>query len=196
MPTHAPAKCWLCDSPDIVNAKCTKCGKAYCALDSSKINPALYCSECMNEFTIEETTFTRTDTDYDEDKDILNTYTSKCKQIVFKGIDWMFACQKICELPDEELKPVLEYHRAFVYQLESELMVRQVKRAHAQVQMNHPAARKITGTTKVVKTKTVKQAKVSAGQIDMNLLVSLALKMGITTGEQLQEFINNGGKIN
>ena len=193
MPIHlVPKKCYLCESFEIVNESCTKCHKPYCALDASRINPALYCDECMRDVVIEETTYTRTDTDYAEESDTLNTYTAKCKQIIFKGIDWMFACQKLCELPDEQLKPILEMHRAFVYQLESELMVRAVRKSHQQVTMNHPAAKKILSLNKTVKIKTVKQAKVAAASISMEDLVKLALKMGITSGEQLQQFINQG----
>lgn len=182
--------CYLCDSPEIVNEHCLKCQKPYCAQDASRINPALYCDDCQRDVVIEETTFTKI-VDEDDNLTEVHQHKTECKIIKFRGIDWMFACQKICELPEEELKPILEYHKAMVKQMEAAIVAGRIKTAHAQVQMQHPAGRRIinltqTRTSKTIKT--VKQARV-AEKFDMNTLVMLAIKMGITSGAQLEEFL-------
>lgn len=184
--------CKWCDSETIVNEHCTKCNNAYCALCASKLDPAKFCDECLRDVVIEETTRVRTDTDWDLKKNEIVRNTSKSKVIMFNGIDWMFAAKKICELPDEELKPILYYHRAMVMQLEQELLTRNVNRAHAQVQVQ--VSKNESGVVTIsrqTKTKTTKTAKLAPSiQVTPELLLQLAIKHGISSKEELLNFIS------
>lgn len=181
--------CKWCDSPDVVNEHCTKCNNAYCALCSSKINPALYCDECQRDVVIEETTRVRTDTDWDIKNDRMVRNTNKTKVIMYKGIDWMFAAKKICELPDEELKSVLYYHRGMVMQMEQELLTRSINKAHAAVQVTRDA-NSIVSISKQTKIKTTKTAKLAPSiAVTPELLLQLAIKHGITSKEELLDFL-------
>ena len=79
---------------------------------------------------VEETSITKVEGTWHEDTDTVTYDKHQAKVIKFRGIDWMFASRHINDLTDDELSPTLEYHRAFVYHLESEILNRAVKKQH------------------------------------------------------------------
>lgn len=172
--------CYLCDRADIVG-ECARCGKKYCALDTSKLD-SRYCNECMSDIIIEDTTFTKTSQTYDDITDTIHTETRTCRDVTFNGIDWMFACKRLSEMSDVEAKIELEYHRAMVHFLESDLLQRSVKTYRLKVQADitdkqQKRAAKIenqttTRTRKVVKT---------TPEFDAMKFAELLLKMGLTS---------------
>lgn len=183
-------KCYLCDSTEVVNESCSKCGKAYCALDASRIDPALCCDECLRDVVIEETTYTRKDEDFDLDRNVRVVHSSSCKQIIFKGIDWMFACRKMCECTEDEKRAWIHYHSALVDVIETDILNKSIQKSHeyAQVPVNRNGQRIIT-TSRVSKTREMKTAKINASKVEM--LAELAFQSGITTREEFVEFLKN-----
>ena len=173
--------CYLCDSPEIIS-KCARCRKPYCAKDSNKIDPQ-YCAECLKDVVIEDTTFERTDEDFDEKLNKTTYEKHSCREIVFHGIDWMFACNRIKDLPDEELKPIIEYHKAFVSQLEAEIINRSITAYRSKVGIR--LGNKVLNVSKTT-TKTVKRVAKPVQGMDMNKIAELLTKLGITDPSQIE----------
>ena len=191
--TKEETKCWLCDDTDIVNKSCTRCHHAYCAKDASLVAPMLYCNECMNDVEVEQTVFTRTNTYYSMSRDAILTKTSKCKDIIFKGVDLMFAVKKFCTLPDEELKALIYVYVGFVKQLQLELAVRDVNKARQEssVKIYNQNGRRVLvqQSTSVKVSKTTKIAKPTFTD---EQLLDFAIKNGIGSSEELMAFIKKG----
>lgn len=168
--------CYLCDRP-AVGSKCARCNKWYCEKDTSLLD-GRYCNECMVEVTITEEKYTKITEEYDEERDVLRTEKHSCKDIIFKGIDWMFACRRINEMSDAELRPELEYHRALIAILENELVNRSVKNYKMKVQagIEKKAARLQTK----IETKSKKVVK-SNQPFDPLKFAQALLAMGITS---------------
>lgn len=136
----------------------------------------------MRDVEVVETSTSKTETDYDLETDSLSVSTHKSKLITFRGIDWMFAKTHVNDLTDDELRPALEYHRAFVHHLESEILERQVKRQRQVLGVKVQPRVKVTQTTTVKRTRAVKP-------IDMDALVDMAMKLGLTDMKDIAKFL-------
>lgn len=181
MTTHIQ-RCWLCDTTENIVGTCARCQKAYCQKDISRIDP-IYCDECMRDVVIEETIITKVEGEWHEDTNTVTYDKFQSKLIKFRGIDWMFASKHIADLTDEELKPTLEYHRAFVYHLESEIVSRAINKRQQQVL---PAGTKRIATVKQTTSITRKRV---AKIIDFDALVDMAMKLGLTDMKDIQAFL-------
>jgi len=171
--------CYLCDGTEVVG-KCIHCSKPFCARDTNRIDPR-YCAECMSDIVIEETTFTKKSEEYDEDTDTVHHTTQSCRDILFRGIDWMFACKRLSSMTDTEAKTELEYHRAMVHFLESDLLSRSVKSYRMKVQsdIDKKHEKRAASIQKLTETKTRKVVKVSK-DFDAVKFAQVLLQMGIT----------------
>lgn len=136
----------------------------------------------MRDVEVVETSTSKTETDYDLETDSLSVSTHKSKLITFRGIDWMFAKSHVNDLTDDELRPTLEYHRAFVHHLESEILERQVKRQRQVLGVRVQPRVKVTQTTTVTRKRVAKS-------IDMDALVDMAMKLGLTDLKDIQAFL-------
>ena len=165
------ATCWLCDTEEnIVNTHCAKCKKAYCRTCASKLEPAFYCDDCYKDVEIIEQTYERVTTDFDLKKEELVRHKASCKQIMYKGIDWMFHQKFLCTMSEEEQRTTLQMYKAEVTLLESELLEKSIRRTHDKVAMENVNGHRVMRVSKQQDTKTVKTAKV--GQSDVDKLVS------------------------
>lgn len=171
--------CYLCDDWRVVG-KCLHCGKTYCARDANRLDQR-YCAECMSEITIEDTTFTKTTTEYDEERDSTRIENHTCRDIRFSGIDWMFAQTRVTQMTDTEMSHELEYHRAMVHFLESELTSSSIKKYRMKVQndLDGKHAKRAAQIQKIVETRTRKVVKVTK-EFDVQAFAAQLAKLGIT----------------
>jgi hypothetical protein len=97
----------------------------------------------------------------------------------------MFASKKISELSDDDLRPVMEYHRGMVYQLEAEISSRAVKKSH---EMALVKGDKLFTTKKET---TIREKRVAkpAAQLSMDKLAEMLIKLGITDINKIQEML-------
>jgi hypothetical protein len=145
----------------------------------------------MLDISIEQKMYSKTTTEWEdwdkEDGGYLKTTGHKVKLIMFKGIDWMWACTRICAMPIEDLREAIEYHRAMVSRLANEIASRDVKRTHSAPEENAKHVFQIQQTVTKKVTRTAKL--VDKTQRDAAKLVEIALKLGISSSSELQEFI-------
>jgi len=185
-------RCWLCDSVDVVNESCTRCHRPYCKEDMSKIDPAKFCDDCLRDVEIEERVYSKNTTEWDMWTDSMHVTGHRAKVIKFKGIDWMFACNQICQYPTDELRDVFEYHRGMVTQMANELASRDVRRTHEQTQAPQPQPQ----IQHEVKTKTIRTAKIAAKQQSLQeQVVEFALKNNMSATEAIEFLLQNKGKV-
>lgn len=172
-------KCYLCDNIETVG-KCINCQKDFCLLDTNKLD-SRYCAECMSDIVIEDTKYTKTSEEYDEVTDTTRHVEHSCRDIRFNGIDWMFAQQRLSGMTDTEAKIELEYHRAMVHFLESDLLSRSVKTYRMKVQsdIDGKHAKRAAQIKKIVETRTRKTVKMTK-EFNAVAFAKTLLAMGIT----------------
>jgi len=99
----------------------------------------------------------------------------------------MFACEEICKLSTEQLKPRLEYHKAIVSLLQSELTARSVKKTH---EVHNIDGHRAT----VSKSVRHKASGLNPDQKKMKTMFEQAIKMGLSM-EQFFDLIKGQEKV-
>lgn len=188
----SPKLCYIClgdletYTPDqsVPIRKCIRCGEHFCLAHVSKIDPSA-CERCVKDVVVSDTVFEKTETDWDAKKDRLVTHTQKCRQVTLSGEDWVWLTRRIATLSDDELKSVIQYHKATVSAIEAELTERTIKRFQTNAVV--PGQPQISVRTVTTKT-TTRVAKPK--QPDISKLASAIKTLGLSP-EKLQELLKN-----
>lgn len=189
-----PKLCYIClgnlqeytPEPNIPIKRCIRCGKDFCLGHSSKFEPEACCN-CVSQIEIIDTVFEKTETDWDAKKDRLVTHTQRCRQIQLQGEDWVWNQKRISSLSDADLKLVIQYHKAVVSMIETELTERQVKKFQTNAVIPGQSGLSVTKTTQTKTTRTVKPK-----TPDLNALAEAIKKLGLTP-EQLKAILGAAG---
>lgn len=138
---------------------CARCLNPFCIHFASKVDSLTYCVSCMSAIELTRSIVTKTYEHYNEETDVIRSYTRRAREIKLEGDDWMFAQRRIATLSDAELDMVIEYHRQYLMLLCNEQERRRMERMHRNASVKYvvPTASATTTTvTTTKKTKTVK----------------------------------------
>jgi hypothetical protein len=169
--------------------KCARCLNPFCIHFASKVDPLTYCVSCMSAIELTRSVVTKTYEHYDEQTDVLRTYTRKAREIKLAGEDWMFAQRRVKDLSPAELDMMIEYHRQYLMLLCADQEKRRAEKMHRYagvktVQVGLPAASTTTVTT-TKKTSTIKldRQKEQAAALIAQLLGSNGMDMSALMGK-------------
>lgn len=173
--------CDYCGQPDV--HKCVKCQKKHCVEHTSKYSPN-FCSECLKHLVVITDKYTKTEEEYDEVSDSTIRRRSTCDVIRMDGPDYVWHCQWIHLLNDEELGAAIEFHRHMVSMIETARDVRKVRKNEA-LRREGVTVPSIKRTTETRVKKEVKQVDLVKKFIAMGMSENIAKQMAaIAQGQQ------------
>lgn len=163
--------CYLCVSENTpsdqqgskLHVVCEKCKRAYCDKHASILDPT-YCQPCLNDFSVTKQDYVRAGVavthKMDENGNVMKDangqivterryYSTKSKQIILFGNDWLFAELRWSDMTEEQCEISLEWHRGAVSFLEQRITEHRIVKAH------ELAKKKVPLGTKSVSPKTV-----------------------------------------
>lgn len=156
--------CYLCISENTpadkrgkyLHINCEKCKRAYCDRHASQYVPT-YCQPCLEDISVTKQDYTNsgvaiTHVYDDKGNPVLDEngkpkterkyYSTKSKQIIMFGNDWLFSELRWSELTEDQAENVLEYHRAAISYLEQVITSHRIAKAHKLASVKVPVAQR------------------------------------------------------
>lgn len=180
---------------------CESCQRPYCDKHASILD-STYCHPCKNDFQVTRQDFICAGVQVSHKVDektgevLRDTkgepllerrpYSTKSKQIILFGNDWLFSEIKMSELTEEQCELKLEWHKAHVSYLEMLITQHRITKAHKLAQVKVPQVQR---TEKKSKEKKEKSLEILAQSLQGMKPEDLALLM-----QRLQESVKNGNK--
>lgn len=175
--------------------RCKGCGNPLTPENISKTDFS-FCNNCLHDVSVTITKVTKTeiveDYDLEQDKPVpIETREFKARQIKIEGPDWVFHSKIISQMTEDELRIGIQFRKASVSLMESELVERKIKKEKAQFGGVRIGGNVVTSkTSKEVKTtKTTRSVKKDPVQ----QLLELLSKSGLSD-EQIQFVLENRKK--
>lgn len=173
---------------------CLRCAELFCLHFASSVDPT-YCSDCNHKVELTDQTFVRTDTILSEDGKRSYIKTSKSRQLIFSGLDWLFFQRKIFTLSDIELSLAIEYHHTIYQSMLAERERRKIEYFHRnagkQIKLHISTGDTISSNSKSVtvkQTKVTKVVKQATSDVQLKVMLQALLDSGLTPEQIKQKF--------
>ena len=176
---------------------CTKCHRAYCEKHAAILD-VTYCQPCLSDFSVTRQDYIRAGVaithvmdangnvvkkENGEPETERRYYSTKSKQIILFGNDWLFAEIKMSEMTEAQCETALEWHKAHVSYLEAVITQHRVAKAHKLAQVRIPVAQRIATRVKEKKEKSLQAlAESMAGSMSQADMLKLLAKLQASVG--------------
>lgn len=176
---------------------CTKCHRPYCEKHAAILD-VTYCQPCLSDFSVTRQDYIRagvavthvldangqiTKNEQGEPITERKYYSTKSKQIILFGNDWLFAEIKMSEMSESQCETALEWHKAHVSYLEQVITFHRISRAHKLSQVKIPVAIRTERRVRDKKEKTLQAlAESMAGSMSAADMQKLLAKLQASVG--------------
>lgn len=178
--------CYLCISDSTppekqgkhLHINCDKCGRCYCDKHASAFLPS-FCDPCMSDIQVTKQDFVNagvavTHVVSENGEPVIDPltgkqkierkyYSTRSKQIILFGTDWLFTEIRLSELDELKAEQVLEYHRACISYLEQVITSHRIAKAHKLASVRVPVAQRNIVKTKERREKSLDALALSLG---------------------------------
>ena len=152
IPTRPPSLCYICitsatpleEQCTELRINCEKCNQPYGEKHASTID-SKYCQDCLKDFDVTKQDYIRAGVEVSSQTDengnrveVRKSYKTTSTQIILFGQDWLFNEIRISQLSLEQLETSIEWHRANVSLMESEITRHKIERSHKLAKVKVP----------------------------------------------------------